>query len=286
MSLKIAIVGSGRLAATLGLALKRAGYPVTEIVCRARPASLRRARKLARNLQATVVTNENLRITADIIWFCVPDGKINQAAKEIRESANWKNRLAFHSSGALASDELGPLRKSGAALASVHPLMTFVEGSRPKLKGVPFALEGDHAAIKAARELVRRLGGEPFTIRKHEKVLYHAWGTFASPLLISLLATTEQVARASGIEIRNTRKKMLPILKQTLANYAALGPAQAFSGPIVRGDAEILRQHLRSLRKIPQAGDVYVTLALAALRYLPAGNRKKLQAALGRKARS
>jgi hypothetical protein len=31
------------------------------------------------------------------------------------------------------------LRKAGAALASVHPLMTFVAGSHPSLAGVPFA---------------------------------------------------------------------------------------------------------------------------------------------------
>jgi predicted short-subunit dehydrogenase-like oxidoreductase (DUF2520 family) len=66
---------------------------------------------------------------------------------------------------------------------------------------------------------------------------------------------------------------MLPILQQTLANYAALDAAGAFSGPIVRGDVETIRRHLRVLRKVPEAGEVYAALAKAAVRYLP-GRRK------------
>lgn len=42
---------------------------------------------------------------------------------------------------------------------------------------------------------------------------------------------------------------MLPILQQTLANYAALGAAGAFSGPIVRGDVETVRSHIRTLKE-------------------------------------
>jgi predicted short-subunit dehydrogenase-like oxidoreductase (DUF2520 family) len=75
---------------------------------------------------------------------------------------------------------------------------------------------------------------------------------------------------------------MLPIVKQTLENYRALGPAGAFSGPIVRGDVPIVRKHLQSLYKIPTAKEVYVALARAALQYLPARNRKELKKLLGR----
>jgi len=73
---------------------------------------------------------------------------------------------------------------------------------------------------------------------------------------------------------------MIPILLQTLANYAAYGPAGAFSGPIVRGDAETVRRHLRVLRKLGPAREVYSVLARAALRYLPAKRRTELRSVL------
>lgn len=141
-------------------------------------------------------------------------------------------------------------------------------------------MEGDAAAVRSARQIVRALGGEAFTIRKQYKAAYHAWGAFASPLLVAMLVTAEQLARKAGLSAVGARKKMLPIVRQTIANYGALGAAGAFSGPIVRGDAEIVRKHLQVARKVPEATQVYLALARAALQYLPARNRGQLKRAL------
>jgi predicted short-subunit dehydrogenase-like oxidoreductase (DUF2520 family) len=235
---------------------------------------------LARKVGAHATTGDNAHLDADLVWFCVPDREIAAASRQLASGTGWQRRTAFHSSGALASDELSLLRRRGAAVASVHPLMTFVSGSIPSLKGVPFAVEGDAMAVRRARQIVKDLGGEAFTIRKRHKAAYHAWGAFASPLLVATLVTAERVARASGLSAVEARKKMLPIIRQTIANYETLGPARAFSGPIVRGDAETVRQHLRALRKVPEARDVYFVLAWAALRFLPARNRKELRKVL------
>jgi len=70
---------------------------------------------------------------------------------------------------------------------------------------------------------------------------------------------------------------MLPILRQTVNNYAALGASQSFSGPIARGDVETVRTHLKVLRAIPAAREVYIALAQSALRDLPTKNRQALQ---------
>ena len=70
---------------------------------------------------------------------------------------------------------------------------------------------------------------------------------------------------------------MLPILRQTLANYARLGAPGSFSGPIARGDVATVSKHLRVLRKVPAAREVYLALAGAALRDLPAKHRAVLE---------
>lgn len=262
------------------LALRRAGYAIAEIVSRNSAGSKRKARVLARKVRAQASTGETAQLDADLVWFCVPDREIAAVSRQLASVTDWKKKTAFHSSGALASAELNALRRQGAAVASVHPMMTFVHGSVPSLKGVPFGVEGDALAVRVARRIVRDLGGEAFTIHKQHKAAYHAWGAFASPLLVAALATAEQVARAAGLSAAQARKKMLPIVRQTIANYEALGPAGAFSGPIVRGDAEIVRQHLRVLGKVPEARDVYLALARSALRYLPVAQRTRLKRVL------
>jgi predicted short-subunit dehydrogenase-like oxidoreductase (DUF2520 family) len=277
---RIAIVGPGRLGRALALELNRAEYTISEIVSGSSAASKRKAGDLARKVKAHASTSDRARLDADLVWFCVPDREIASSSRQLASVVDWRKKIAFHSSGALASDELKSLRQGGALVASVHPLMTFVTGSMPSLIGVPFAMEGDAAAVRSARQIVRALGGEAFTIRKQYKAAYHAWGAFASPLLVAMLVVAEQLARKAGLSAVGARKKMLPIVRQTIANYGALGAAGAFSGPIVRGDAEIVRQHLQVARKVPEAAHVYLALARAALQYLPARNRGELKRAL------
>jgi predicted short-subunit dehydrogenase-like oxidoreductase (DUF2520 family) len=277
---RITIVGAGNLAIALALSLRAAGYEIEQIVSQDQPSSLRRSRRLAREVGATAATISRARIQSEVVWFCVPDQAIATAAKSLAASAHWAGKVALHSSGALASDELAALRSQGASIASVHPLMTFVPGSRPSLAGVPFALEGDSAAVRISRRIVKNLGGNAYSIQKKDKAAYHAWGTFLSPLLTALLVTSEHVAAAAGIERKTAKKIMLPIVRQTQANYAAFEAAQAFSGPIIRGDLETVQSHLRTLRKIPIARDVYLALARAAVEYLPGKNKNALQRAL------
>jgi predicted short-subunit dehydrogenase-like oxidoreductase (DUF2520 family) len=274
---QIAIVGAGNLASALATSLRGAGYRIEQIISRSYAQSLQSARRLAREVEASAVAIDRTQIRADVVWFCVPDAEIARTAASLTKAAGWKGKVALHSSGALTSNELAVLGRLGAAVASVHPLMTFVRGSRPSLAGVPFAIEGSQKAVRVARAIVRELGGQPFPIRKDQKEAYHAWGMFASPLLTALLAATERVAIAAGVNRKAGRKRMLPILKQTLANYSRLGAPGSFSGPIPRGDVATVEKHLKVLMKVPGASDVYVALARVALRDLPAKNRAALE---------
>jgi predicted short-subunit dehydrogenase-like oxidoreductase (DUF2520 family) len=278
---RVAIVGPGRLGSALAVELSRAGYRVSELVSRRRSASESKARKLAKKLHARFSIPQAACLDAEVIWFCVPDREISSAARRLAGSGPWRGKCAFHSSGALTSAELGTLQRKGARVASVHPLMSFVRGVVPSLKGVPFALEGDADALRVAARIVRDLGGTAFPIPARNKVAYHAWGAFASPLAVALLVTAEQVANAAGLSPQQARRKMLPMLKQTLENYRRWGAARSFSGPLVRGDAETIGKHLKILSPIPEAKEVYLALSRSALRHIPLGQRRKLEKALG-----
>jgi predicted short-subunit dehydrogenase-like oxidoreductase (DUF2520 family) len=280
----VAIVGAGSLATFLAVALHHAGFTITEIVTRNSPRSRRHAHSLAARVGAQLVTADFAVLDATLLWFCVPDREIRGAASALavhmsaHSLSHKKNkvRFALHSSGALSSRELDPLRKAGVAVASVHPLMTFVAGAHPSLTGVPFAMEGDDAATRVARRIVRNLGGEIFSLPAARKPAYHAWATLTSPLLLAFLVMLEEAARAAGLTRHDARRKSLPIIRQTLANYSRLGPAHSFSGPLIRGDAETVAKHLAVLKKHPAARKVYVALTRAALRGLPVKNRDGL----------
>lgn len=272
---RITIVGAGRLGTALARVLHDSGYKISEIVYRP-GSSAASAKSLARELKSRAVTS----ITpSEIVFLCVGDSQLAGAVSKV-ESADWKGKIALHNSGALTSDVLAPLRQRGAAVGSMHPMMSFVRGATTTLWGVWFGIEGDARAVRAARSVVRTLGGESMAVRKSAKPLYHAFGAFASPLLIATLALGERVGRRAGLTEREARNAMKPIVEQTLRNYLEGGAAGAFSGPLVRGDVDTVRKHLAVLRRLPEARRAYSALVRSAVRTLPVKNGKAILALL------
>jgi len=276
----ITIVGPGNLARVLGLALHAAGYTIDEIVSRDAADSRKRACALARQVGTRAATYADARLASEIIWLCVSDDAIAPTASALARRTDWEGKIALHSSGARSSRELEPLGRRGAAIGSLHPMQSFVRASHATLAGVSFAVEGDPAAVRIGRRIARDLGGSAFTIRSEAKVLYHAIGSFCSPMIVSTLATAERIAHAAGIPPAAAKRIMHPILRQTIANYLAKGPAAAFSGPINRADINTIRKHLEALHEVPGARDIYRALARSALQSLPIRNPKAVRNAL------
>ena len=229
---------------------------------------------LAKSLDAKAVPLAQALPDSDVIWICHTDDVLEETARLLARKPGWKGKVVLHSSGALSSDVLVPLKRKGASTASLHPMMTFVPRTVPRISEVPFGLEGDPQAMAMARQIVKRLGAEVFNIRKRFKPLYHALGSFSSPLIVATLVTAERVGRGAGLTASQTRKLMGPILRQTLKNYEQGGVAAAFSGPIKRGDMNTIRRHLQELKRVPGATDVYRALVKSALMDLPSRNAK------------
>jgi len=98
----VTIVGPGRLGSALALELKRAGYPVREIVSRTGRISLQRARSLARKVGAKAI-ELGTPFAGQLVWLCVPDAAIASIGRTLAKSGPWAGKIVLHPSGALGS---------------------------------------------------------------------------------------------------------------------------------------------------------------------------------------
>ena len=276
-SLDIAMIGAGTLATALAAALHHRGYRITEIVSRDNPQSRGRAGTLAKRVGARAVTFREAEFVARITWICVPDDAISSVAEQLTATEGWRRKIAVHSSGALGSEVLNPVKTLGAAIASAHPLMTFVSSSQGSLTGVPFAMEGDAKALSIVGAVVRSLGGKPFRIAAESKAAYHLFGFFSSPALAALIASAQQAGKLAGLTERRARELMEPIVRQTIDNCFRTDPGRAFSGPLRRGDLATIRKHLDVLKQSPELLQAYKALAQISLKHLPIGNLEELK---------
>lgn len=95
--------------------------------------------------------------------MATPDDVIASVAHELarRGGEKLRGKVILHASGALDSRALAHVKECGAAVGSMHPLQTFSGVGVPDLEGKVFAVEGDAAALRAARQIATGLGGSP-----------------------------------------------------------------------------------------------------------------------------
>lgn len=274
---RVAVIGAGRVGAGFALALRRAGRPVASVSSRT-AAGARRAARLA---GAPALPPAAAAARAGVILLSVPDDAIRAAARALAPSVR-RGTVVAHTAGALSSDALAVLRRRGARTASLHPLMTFPTPDRgaAALPGSFVFLEGHPAAVRALSALVRSVGAIPVRVPRTGKVLYHAGAVLACNALVALLAEAFALFRAAGIPAGTTRRALGPLVRRTVDNVFALGPARALTGPVARGDAGTVARHLAALPPAPRA--TYLALARATLRIarIPPRPRAALASAL------
>jgi predicted short-subunit dehydrogenase-like oxidoreductase (DUF2520 family) len=219
--MKLGVVGRGRLGTALSAALRKAGYVVDGPAARGEVP------------------------VGDAILLCVPDVEIPAAAETVAGSAP----LVGHTSGATSLGALRPAARGGAHVFGLHPLQTFTDGGEPpQLDGVGCAVAGSTSeALEAAREIALRLGMVPFELPDHKRASYHAAASVASNFLVTLQAMAEEVARDAGLEPPQARRLLAPLVRRTVENWVAIGPAAALTGPVARGDDQTVSAQRRAI---------------------------------------
>lgn len=249
---KVAILGAGRMGRALGRLLAQKGLEIGGVSA----LTLRSARQAVRFIGSGQPEKSNPKAVSgsSLIFIATPDGAIPSLARELSESGlRWNRKVVAHTSGAVSSRVLEPLRRRGALVGSLHPLASIAD-PRFGLKdvaGTPFAIEGEPAAVRVLRRLVVSLGGVPITIPRQAKALYHLIACLLSNDLVSLLSFGIEAGRGLGLTEREAIRLYMPLVRGTVENVARLGPVRALTGPVSRGDVTTLRLHAEALRTLP-----------------------------------
>lgn len=240
----VAIIGAGRMGRGVSLALRAVGVPT---------ALLGRDR-----------STDEVRGAA-LVLIAVPDDAIGGVAADLaRERAVEPRHVVLHLSGALDRLALHALADTGAALGSFHPLQTIAdpETAPDLLRGAYAGLEGDSRALEAGERLARALGMRAVRLAPGSKAAYHAGAVFASNYMVVLASAAAHLAERAGVDPSAAQALYLPLMTGTVANLAQ-GPVAALTGPIRRGDAATVAQHLALVS--PEERELYRVLGLRAL---------------------
>jgi predicted short-subunit dehydrogenase-like oxidoreductase (DUF2520 family) len=269
METSLAIVGAGRVGRALGRRLRELGWTIGSVVARTEPTARSAVRFIGAGKAEAGLTRRVL--LSSVILIAVPDSEIATTTDQLARmgAEELRGHIVLHTSGALDATILRPLRDYGASVGSMHPLQTFTQVAPPPLEGKLFTIEGDPVAVRAARKIARSLGAAPIAIEPRKKPLYHAAGAFAAGHALVVLESAVQLLMAIGIKRTEALRALLPMTKQVLQNYDRLGARAAWTGPLARGDYEVVAKHISALRDYsPEYQKAYEALNRLAERVL------------------
>jgi predicted short-subunit dehydrogenase-like oxidoreductase (DUF2520 family) len=205
---RLTIVGRGRVGSALARAFSDAGIQVEGPLGRGE------------------------RPTADVVLLCVPDAEIANAVAAVDA------RMVGHVSGATPLDGVD---------FGMHPLQT-VAGAETSFDGCGCAIAGSsREALGLARALALAARMEPFEIDDSARAAYHAAASIASNFVVTLEWMAERVAATAGIDAEDARRMLAPLVRQTIDNWASLGPQAALTGPVARGDEVTVARQRRAI---------------------------------------
>ena len=246
MDLTFGVTGAGKVGVSFVKAFCAAGLRCAGVYGGAY------ADKKAKLLGVPLVTPGEMAQRADVIFICVPDRAIAEAAEAlaaeaVRGGIDVRGKFAYHVSGSAQCDVLALLAKLGMETGSLHPLQSFA-APRDSLANIGMAVDGTPKSQALANDLARLAGAVPFNVPAEERAAYHAAACFCSNYAVTVMALAQKLLSRWAASEEEAFKLLLPLFNGTANNLQNTDTAgQALTGPIARGDAVTVKAHLAAL---------------------------------------
>ncbi len=243
----IGFVGAGVLGSGLALALNAAGWRVTAMASRTQ-ASAERAASLIGGCTA-LSSAQQVVDSCDLVFITTPDSAI----AEVSGAVTWRaGQGVAHCCGAASIELLDAAANAGVAVGAMHPFQTFaaIEGpdqAAERLRGVTFAISATGWLADFLPNLARSLGGRGIEIPDGMRPLYHASAVLSCGYLSTLLDAAVGLWTSMGFTEEDGVRAAVPLARATIEAIERQGPANAVTGPVVRGDAATVAAHLDGL---------------------------------------
>ena len=258
--MKFGIIGAGIVGTALAVRLEEVGHECIGVHTR----SDRSYQRFRSYLNKDHLSLEELVPAVESLFITTQDGVIPSIAETLCARALIKPGQAWiHCSGSLPSNILRVEESLPVNCLSLHPLQAFasVENALAIISGTHFGIEGDNEEL--GEGIVKDLGGIPHRILPDQKTLYHAGAVVASNYLVVLASLAVELFAEAGIQGEEALASLLPLMRGTLFNLEQVGLPQALTGPIARGDVQVVQGHLNHLS--PRLVEIYQSLGSKAL---------------------
>jgi len=249
--MKIAFIGAGRVATNLSRALVDAGHDTVQVYSR----TMKSAQAVA-DIAGGSPTNDINRLThdADVYIFAVKDSVMAELIPQVCKGREQK--VFIHTAGSVPMDVF-----KGMALhyGVLYPLQTFSKEREVDFKQIPCFVEvSDEFSARAIVALATGISDHVSPLSSADRKYLHLASVFACNFVNHCYAMAADILGKHGLPFH----ALLPLIDETASKVHEIEPAEAQTGPAVRYDENVLREHGRMLRDDPFAKDLYDRMSI------------------------
>lgn len=232
--------------------MRGAGHTIVGAYARSE-ASMERLENLLPGVPAAEI--KDISVAADMILLAVPDDELGPLVDGMARLGLFRQgHLVVHVAGRYGTSVLAPAVQSGAIALALHPAMTFTGTSLDlkRLIDCPIAVTGNAMFLPIGEALAVEMEGRAVVVAEEDRGLYHAALCHGANHVVTLVTQAMRMLEAAGIE--DPGGYLGPLVEASLDGALRSGEA-LLTGPVVRGDAGTVADHLQAVDALAATGD-------------------------------
>jgi predicted short-subunit dehydrogenase-like oxidoreductase (DUF2520 family) len=241
---KVILIGAGKLATNIGIALKNNGYSIIQVYNRTPAPGLQLAQTISSEIidDLPLLSNE-----ADLYCIAVSDSAVELVVNQIR----LKDQMVIHFSGTLG---LGILDSCTSNYGVIYPPQTFTKQSFIDFRDLPLCIEANN--LDNQQKLIvfaGTLSSNVLPVTFIQRKTLHLASVLAGNFPNFLYSISENLLKDHNLPL----ELIVPLIEKTASNAREGNIFDRQTGPAIREDHEVINIHLDLLSKSPGYREIY-----------------------------
>jgi predicted short-subunit dehydrogenase-like oxidoreductase (DUF2520 family) len=228
--MRVAFIGSGRVATELALIFRFKGIDITGISSRNKTSGS----KLASHLDCPFIEDPN-ELDAELLFIATNDASVRTLCASLSE-----DKFIAYTAGAV---DLADLNRAHSGV--FYPLQTFTENRHLTVDEIPILLESNSEGMRKKMEKLCSITGLTFEYCSSiERQKYHLAAVFVNNFVNHLIHKAQEQMLQNGLNW----ELLKPLLEETIAKLGDFSAFDAQTGPAKRNDQSTLSTHQALLK--------------------------------------
>lgn len=252
-SLRVVMLGSGNVATHLAQALHTMNHDILQVYS----PTYKNAERLAEKVHAQPMDRlESVTRTAQLYLFSVKDDALPSVIQQMpRTQGVWA-----HTAGSIPMNVFASRAHTFGVL---YPLQTFSKAREIHFQTIPLFIEANNQeAYNLLESVARTLSNTVYPLPGDKRALLHLAAVFACNFTNHMYHLAQEIIQEGDIPF----DALKPLIAETAQKVMEMPPREAQTGPAVRYDETVMREHLQRL-STPQLKELYTLISKSIHRH-------------------